>query len=190
VKHILALLFLLVTMGTELFAETHGSPHGGGFPWEEIVKQAINFGILVAALVFFLRKPLSKFLKERRELLIQSMEEAKRANEEAKEKLAGVEEKLSAIEGEIGKINESMDKEIESEIGRIKDLTSGEIERIKEQASFAAEQELKIARQELRQEAADLSVETAKEIIARSVDSEDQKRFVRESVEKLKESDR
>jgi len=189
VRNFLALVFLLITMGTTVCAETHGSPHSGGFPWGEIIKQAINFGILVAVLVFFLRKPLSKFLKERRELLIQSIEEAKRANEEAKSKLAGVEEKLSAIEGEISKINESMEKEIEGEIERIKDLTSGEIERIKEQASFTAEQEVKIARQALRKEAAELSIETAKEIIARSVDSEDQKRFVRESVEKMKESD-
>ncbi len=36
-----------------------GGPGGGGIPWGEIAKQAINFAILSASLVYFLRKPLS-----------------------------------------------------------------------------------------------------------------------------------
>jgi large-conductance mechanosensitive channel len=54
------------------FAAEEGSAHPGGgvhIPWGEMIKQTVNFLILAGVLVYFLRKPLSSFLKERSELL-------------------------------------------------------------------------------------------------------------------------
>ena len=56
--------------GFVLFAVTAAEAASGaggqaGIPWWEIFKQAVNFSILVGVLVYFLRKPLSTFLRER-----------------------------------------------------------------------------------------------------------------------------
>ncbi len=185
-RHLAFLLLTYLLTALPVLAETHGGGDSG-LPWGDILKQAVNFGILVGLLIYFLRKPVSTFLRERRELLIKSMEDAKEAHENAREKLSRVEEKLSRIEEDITRINLSMDGEVEGEMERIKSLTEREIQRIKEQASFTAEQELKQARTELQKEAADLSVAAAKEIISKAVDDEDRKRFIKENVKKIKE---
>ena len=75
------------------FAAEEGGAHQGGgvhIPWGEVIKQAINFLILAGVLVYFLRKPLSSFLKERSELLRKAIDDAARARAEAAEKLAAI----------------------------------------------------------------------------------------------------
>lgn len=180
-----ALVFLAALFGTAVAAEPAGVEHAG-LPWADIIKQAINFGILVGVLVYFLRKPISRFLKERREILIKSMEDASRANEEAREKLARVEERLARLDREVEELGMNMEREAQEEFERIKSLTQGEIERIKEQTAVAGEQVVKKAREELRKEAAELSIKSAEEIITKTITDEDQKRFVKESLEDIK----
>jgi F-type H+-transporting ATPase subunit b len=182
-----AILVFLSTAAAAFAASHGGGEQTTGLPWGEILKQAVNFGILIGVLVYFLRKPLSNLLKERRELLIKSMEEAREASEEARKNLEKMEKKLTSLEDEVKILNRSMEEDAEKEAERKRSLTVKEIERIKEQAAFAAEQELKKAKQELRKEAAELSVKTAAEIISNSINEEDQKRFIKENIEKIKE---
>lgn len=184
-NRLLPVLIFVAALTTTAIAAS-GTAEGSGLPWVDIVKQAINFGILVGILVYFLRKPLINFLKERREILIKSMEEAARANEEAKEKLARMEEKIAHLDREVEELNRTAQREAEDEFARIQALTQAEIERIKEQTTVAAEQVVKKAREELRQEAAELSIEAAEEMIAKTVTDEDQKRFVKESLREIK----
>ncbi len=187
-KRSVTVLLILLSLTGAAFASKHGGGGGeGGLPWGEIIKQAINFGILVGVLVYFLRKPVSQFLKDRREILIRTMEEAKKANEEARAKLASMEERLSRLGDEVEKLNREMEADAEREAERIRELTKKEIARIKEQTEFAAEQEVKKAKEAIRKEAAELAVKTASEIIASSLTDEDQKRFVKENIEKIKE---
>jgi F-type H+-transporting ATPase subunit b len=185
VRALLIALLVLAAHAAFAFAKATGADHPG-LPWADIIKQALNFGILVGILVYFLRKPLSNFLRDRREILIKAMEEASRANAEAKEKLAEVEEKIAHLDKEVEELNRSMEKEAEAEFERIKSLTKDEIERIKEQATVAAELVVKKAREELRKEAAELSVKSAEEIVSKTITDEDQKRFIKENLEKIK----
>lgn len=180
-----ALLSILVFMSLPALAGAAGT-ETGGLPWGDILKQALNFGILVGLLIYFLRKPVTNFLKDRREILIKSMEEASQANKEAKEKLAKVEEKIARLDEEVERLNRTMEEEARKEFERIKSLTEDEIERIKEQTVAAADQEVKKAREELRKEAAELSVKSAEEIITNAITDEDQKKFVKESISKIK----
>lgn len=184
-RSLLYALYVLAAQATPALAKAAEGEHAG-LPWGEIVKQALNFGILVGILVYFLRKPISNFLKDRREILIKAMEEASKANAEAKEKLAKVEEKIDLLDKEVEDLNRNMEKEAEVEFERIKSLTKEEIERIKEQATVAAEQVVKKAREELRKEAAELSIKSAEEIISKTITDEDQKRFIKENLGKIK----
>ncbi|HEY4487394.1 MAG TPA: F0F1 ATP synthase subunit B [Candidatus Paceibacterota bacterium] len=60
-----------------------------GVKWELLLIQAVNFGLLLTALTYFLYKPILKIIDERREKIAESVrvaEAAQRRLEEAKEK--------------------------------------------------------------------------------------------------------
>ena len=184
-KALLSAAFLL-SAAAAAASEAAGGQHGG-IPWDVIVKQLVNFAILVGALVYFLRKPLSSFLKERSEMLRKSIEDASRAREEAAAKLSVIEKRVAGLSGEIAELNRKMDAEAGEEARRIRDAAQAEIERVRVQAQFAADQEVKKAREELRKEAAALATSAAEEIVRKAITPEDQERLVRENIEKIRE---
>lgn len=156
-------------------------------PWWDLFKQVVNFAILAGVLVYFLKKPLAAFLKERSETLRKSIEDAARAREEAAAKLSAVEARVARLAEEIEGMNRKMDAEAAEEASRIRETAEAEIERVRTQARFAAGQEVKKAREALRREAAGLSIEAAEEIVRKTITPEDQERLVRENVEKIGE---
>lgn len=175
-----------------LFAPTAAlaaSDAGGaaGIPWWEIFKQVVNFGILVGVLVYFLRKPVGAYLRERTEMLRKSIDEASRARASAAEKLLAIEVRMSKLSKEIAEMSRKMDAEAEEETRRMRDGTQAEIDRLHAQVQFAAEQEVKNARLELRKEAAELSARTAEEIVSKTITKGDQERMVRENIDRIRE---
>ncbi len=182
------LLLLLAAAPVAALASGGGEAAGpAGVPWWEIFKQAVNFGILVAILVYFLKKPLSSYLKERSELLRKSIDDAAKARAEAAEKLSAIQARMVRLSAEIEEMNRRMESEAGDEAKRLRDTAQAEIARVREQSRFAAEQEVKKAREELRREAADLSAAAAEELVKKSVTPDDQERIVRENIDKIKE---
>jgi F-type H+-transporting ATPase subunit b len=169
------------------FAAGEGEAHHGGaaIPWGEIVKQAVNFAILAGALYFLLRKPVSSFLKDRSELLRKSIEDAATARAEAARKLAAVEERIAKLADEIAQMNGKMDEEAKIEAQALHETATAEIARIRTQAEFTSEQEVKKARQELQKEASLLSAQAAEALVRKVLSPEDQERLVRENIEKI-----
>ncbi|MGE5284167.1 MAG: hypothetical protein ACM3OG_04280 [Actinomycetota bacterium] len=170
------------------FAAEEGTAHPGGgvhIPWGEIVKQAINFLILAGVLVYFLRKPLSSFLKERSELLRKAIDDAAKARGEAAEKLAAIEARTANLADEIAGMNAKMDVEAAAEARRLQETAAAEISRIRAQSEFTGEQEVKKAREELRREASLLTARAAEELVRKTLSPEDQERLVRENLEKI-----
>ena len=166
--------------------ETGAHPGGGvHIPWGEIIKQAINFLILAGVLVYFLRKPLSSFLKERSELLRKAIDDAAKARAEAAEKLAAIEARTAKLADEIAGMNAKMDVEAAAEARRLQETAAVEISRIRAQSEFTGEQEVKKAREELRREASLLTAQAAEEIVRKTLSPEDQERLVRENLEKI-----
>jgi F-type H+-transporting ATPase subunit b len=168
-------------------AAGEGEAHHAGavIPWGEIVKQAVNFAILAGALIYLLRKPLSSFLNERTALLRKSIEDAARARAEAARKLADIQERTAHLADEIAQMNAKMDAEAKVEAQSLHETATAEIARIRAQAEFAAEQEVKKARQELQNEASQLSARAAEELVRKTLSPEDQERLVRENIEKI-----
>jgi F-type H+-transporting ATPase subunit b len=168
-------------------AEESGAHPGGGVhvPWGEILKQAINFLILAGVLVYFLRKPLSSFLKERSELLRKAIDDAAKARAEAAEKLAAIETRSAKLAEEIAAMNAKMDGEAAAEAQRLQEAVAAEIARIRTQSEFTGKQEVKNAREELRREASLLTALAAEELVRKTLSPEDQERLVRENLEKI-----
>ncbi len=180
-------LFLayLATAGTAVAAQEAGGQ--AGIPWGEIFKQAVNFSILVGVLVYFLRKPVSAYLKERSELLAKSIEEAAQAKASATERLLAIEARMTRLSEEIAEMNRKMETEADAETKRLGEAAQAEIERLHLQVRFAADQEVKKARAELRREASELSAQAAEEIVAKTITPEDQDRMVRENIDGIRE---
>lgn len=168
-------------------ASEEAAGHAVGIPWTDLLKQVVNFAILVGALVYFLKKPISSFLSDRSEQLRKSIEDAARAREEAAAKLSEIEKRMAGLPDAIAALNRTMEAEGQEEARRIREAAEAEIERVRTQARFAAEQEVKKARQELRREAAGLAIAAAEEIVTKSITAEDRERLVRENIEKIRE---
>jgi F-type H+-transporting ATPase subunit b len=168
-------------------AEESGAHPGVGVhvPWGEVLKQAINFLILAGVLVYFLRKPVSSFLKERSELLRKAIDDAAKARSDAAEKLAAIEARTAKLADEIAGMNAKMDLEAAAEARRLQETVAVEITRIRTQSEFTGEQEVKKAREELRREAAVLTARAAEELVRKTLSPEDQERLVRENIEKI-----
>lgn len=184
-RPLLAVAFLAVAALAAASEEAAG--HGAGIPWTDLLKQLVNFAILAGALVYFLKKPISSFLKDRSEQLRKSIEDAARAREAAAAKLSDIEKRMAALPEEIAGMNRTMEAEAGEEARRIREAAQVEIERVRTQARFAAEQEVKKARQELRREAAGLAIGAAEEIVKKAITPEDQERLARENIEKIRE---
>jgi len=187
VRALLSLLLLASTAAGAAAAGGGAGAPGAVIPWWDLFKQLVNFSILVGVLVYFLRKPLASFLKERSELLRKSIGDAARAREEAAAKLSAIEARMSGLADEIAGMSRKMDAEADEEARRIREIAEIEIERVRTQARFAAGQEVKKAREELRREAAGLSIRAAGEIVKRTITPEDQERLVRENIDKIRE---
>jgi F-type H+-transporting ATPase subunit b len=168
-------------------AEESGAHPGAGahVPWGEILKQAINFLILAGVLVYFLRKPLSSFLKERSELLRKAIDDAAKARSDAAEKLAAIEARTAKLAEEIAALNSKMDVDAAAEARRLQETVAVEISRIRTQSEFTGEQEVKKAREELRREASLLTARAAEDLVRKTLSPEDQERLVRENLEKI-----
>ncbi|MDH3237531.1 MAG: ATP synthase F0 subunit B [Deltaproteobacteria bacterium] len=184
-RAILLLLGFLVAPDVAHAASEAGA--AAGIPWWEIFKQVVNFSILVGVLVYFLRKPVSAYLKERSELLAKSIEEAAQAKKSAMERFAAIEARMARLSDEIAEMNRKMEIEADAEAKRLGEAAQAEIERLHLQVKFAAEQEVKKAKAELRKEAAELSARTAEEIVSKTITSEDQDRMVRENIDRIRE---
>ncbi|MDH3238517.1 MAG: ATP synthase F0 subunit B [Deltaproteobacteria bacterium] len=184
-REILLLLGFLAAPAVALAASEAGG--AAGIPWWEIFKQAVNFSILVGVLVYFLRKPVGAYLKERTEMLRKSIDEAAEARASAAEKLLAIEARMARLSQEIEEMNRKMDAEAEEETRRVREVAQAEIGRLHAQVQFAAEQEVKKARHELRKEAAELSAQAAREIVTKTITPEDQERMVRENIDRIRE---
>ena len=93
---------VLLTAAVAIASGGGEAAHGSAaIPWGEIVKQAVNFAILVGVLVYFLRKPVASFLKERSELMRKSIDDAANARAEAARKLEAVDARMAKLSDEI-----------------------------------------------------------------------------------------
>ncbi len=182
----LLLSVALVATASAAFASGAEAGHGG-IPWGTIAKQAANFIILVAALVYFLKKPLSDFLKDRSASLAKAIDDAAKAKAEGLAKMAAIDAKMANLPAEIEGMNRKMASEGEEESRKIREAAAAEIERIRQQAKFAADQEVRKAKSELRAEAALLAGASAEEIVRRSLTPDDPERLVRENIDRIRE---
>jgi F-type H+-transporting ATPase subunit b len=166
-----------------LFAEG-GETHWYNIPGWEAWK-FFNLFVFVGVLVYFLKKPLSQSLVARREAIRRDLMRAQEERNAAQAKLEEVEARLARLNAEVEAVRAQSQKEAAAERERVERATEEEMRKLREQAQREIESAGKVARQELRRQAAEESVRLAEEMIRRDMRPEDDARLVGEYVEEL-----
>lgn len=148
----------------------------------------INFAILFLVLFKLLKKPIAKFFTSRREEIQRLLAELERKQLEADQKNAECRAKLAVLEEETRKIVDDLIAEGEAEREKIIEAAQRQAEYIRQQAQLAIQQEIKAARDGLREEIGELSVAAAEEILRSSIKPDDQDRLVRDFMTRVVEA--
>jgi F-type H+-transporting ATPase subunit b len=175
-----------------LFAVLEGSD---GIPWWnypglEIWKFVNLFLFILVGFYLHSRfgKPIKEGLRLRREAIKRELKKAKEERDKALAKLSEVETRFANLDAEVSKVRERNAAEIEGEQERIKSTTDGELARMRDQAKREIESAGKIARQELRQFAAQESIRMAEDILKKEIGPADHARLTDRSIEELRGS--
>lgn len=158
-----------------------GGESGGGI----LIWQVLNLGILFAVLWFFARKPLVGWFRGRRDRIEGDVESAAKLHREAEERHARWQQKLAELESELEEIRRAARDRAGSERERILEDAHAAAERIRADARVAIDHELRRAREALRDEASNLSVELAAELLRGQVTDADRDRLLDEFVAEI-----
>jgi F-type H+-transporting ATPase subunit b len=164
------------------FAAGSGESHFGLMDW---VWRFVNFGILVVLLVKFAGKPLKNFFQQRKELIEKSIRESQEAKELARKALAEVEERLKLKDKEVEEILSIAKVSGESERARLIEESERMKVRILEQAKSNIDHEVKLAREAIKAEAVEASLQLAEEKIRNRLTTVEQERLLQESIKLL-----
>jgi len=156
------------------FASSEGGHGDSGMTWK-----IINFVILAVGVYLVWTKAISGLLTRRGSEIKNAIEEARKAKDAADRNAAEYREKLAILDSRVAEIHNELKLEGEAEKARIIAESARSAESLKAQAKIAAEQEIKKARIEIREEAARLAVQLAEEILKKELSPADQERLVK-----------
>ena len=156
--------------------------------WTDFTYRTVAIVIVLAVLIKLLKKPIANFLTSRREEIQRLLSELEVKIAEARSEQVKAQAKLTSLEEDTRKIINELIAEGEAEKQKIIESANRQAEYIQQQAQVAVQQEIQAARDSLREEAADLSVAAAQDIIQKKMQAEDQQRLVREFMIKVVEA--
>lgn len=162
----------------------HAEEHHGQ-PWAAII---VNFIVFVALLAWFGGRSIKAALDARRDEIVSSLTAAERARAEAQAKLDEAEAALAELDGKVAAMVATATRNAQLERERILASAHEEAERILAQAEAQVADLGARAQRRLRETAADLSVELARDLITRDLKPEDRARVFDRYLKGLKEA--
>jgi len=163
---------------TEARKEASGEEHEANGGWGATIAKAVNFAILVAVLVYFLRTPLLGYLTGRIAKVREDLLTAAQTRETAARQLAEIDARLKALPAELDELKRRGADDIVAERARIEQAAEAERQRLLEHTRREIDMRLRIARRELLELTADLAIGIARERVQRSITPDDQTRLV------------
>jgi F-type H+-transporting ATPase subunit delta len=151
--------------------------HHSFFSWT-LFWSFVNFAILVGLLAFFARKPLKEFFINRHRKVKEEIEEAERLKREAEKRYQEHQERVAALGKELEEMRNSFKEEREKERGMILEEAERSGRRIRNEAQGIAEGEVQRVKKLLQEEAAELTVKVAGDILKKEIGHEDQEGMI------------
>ncbi len=170
-------------------SETHGE--GGaehGSPIVQTIARLLNFGILVGALVYYLRAPIAAHLSSRDEQIRRDLVTASDMRAAATVQLAGIEARMSALPGELDALRRQGAADVESEKARISEAAVQERNRLLDHTRRELDMRLRVAKRELTEHAARLAVQIAEQRIRRTITPDDHVRLIDRYASQLRDA--
>lgn len=146
-----------------------------------------NFIILVGTLYYFLNQPLKDYLGGRSSAIRKDLVEAAQLKATATAQLASIEQKLQALPGELRALRTRGAEEITFEEQRIAAAAAADRERLLDQTRREIDLQVRLAKKEILEHAADLSVQLATDRIKKEVTPADQDRLVDRYLSQVKD---
>jgi F-type H+-transporting ATPase subunit b len=172
--------------GDHAAAAGHDESIGGmikGMMWP-----VANFIIFVGVIYYFANQPLKDYLAGRSASIRKDLVEAAELKATATAQLATIEQKLQALPGELNTLRNRGAEDIKAEEARIAAAAAADRERLLEQTRREIELQVRLAKKEILEHAADLSVQLATQRIKTEVTPEDQARLVDRYLDQVKQS--
>jgi F-type H+-transporting ATPase subunit b len=166
--------------------EHHDESIGGmikGMMWP-----VANFIIFLGVLYYYLNQPLKDYLAGRSATIRKDLVEAAELRSTATAQLATIEQKLQALPGELDKLRTRGAEDIKAEEQRIAAAAVADRDRLLEQTRREIDLQVRLAKKEILEHAADLSVQLATDRIKKEVTPEDQARLVDRYLDQVKKS--
>ena len=135
-----------------------------------------NFIIFIGILYYFFNKPFTEYLAGRSATIRKDLVEAAELRNNANAQLAAIDQKLQALPGELNALRTRGAEEIKAEEQRIAAAAAADRERLLEQTRREIDLQVRLAKKEILEHAADLSVQLATERIKKEVTPADQDR--------------
>ena len=169
-------------------AEHREGEHGSEHVVRDMVARLLNFAILVGALLYFLKTPISGYLSARSAQIRQDLVTAAETRRAATAQLEAIQQQLAALPAELATLKTRGEEDVRAEQARIAAAAAAERERLMDQTRREIDMRLRMARRELTEYAAQLAVSVAQERIARTITPDDQLRLVDRYSTQLKEA--
>jgi F0F1-type ATP synthase membrane subunit b/b' len=141
-----------------------------------------NFLIYAFILVKYALPLVRDFLKNRREEVMSTIAQSAAKKQAAEALVRDYKSKLAGLDNEISAMQTALREEGEREKARLVSEGEALAVKIREDAVFLAEQEVKIARQQLRQEMANQAEAAARGLVERNLTTADQNRLAEEFI--------
>ncbi|HIG68931.1 MAG TPA: ATP synthase F0 subunit B [Myxococcales bacterium] len=158
---------------------------GSGPSASELMWQAVNLALLLGVLFAVARKPITAYFAERREQIKNDMKSADKLLAESKKQFSEWQGKLAELEAEVQTIRDETRQRAHDERDQIVAAAHDSAERIRADAVAAVDQELRRAQVELREEAANLAIDLAANMITEQVDDRDRDRLLDEFITRV-----
>jgi F-type H+-transporting ATPase subunit b len=146
-----------------------------------------NFIIFVGVIYYFGNGPMKEYLATRSATIRKDLVEAAEIKAAATAQLAAVEQKLQALPGELTALRTRGADEIVSEEKRIAAAAEAERERLLEQTRREIDLQVRLAKKDILEHAADLSVQLAGERLKKEITPADQARLVDQYLTQVKD---
>ena len=147
----------------------------------------VNFIVLLLLIGWVIRKKGNPALAERRAAVERELAEAQRLRAQAEQRHAETAARLEKLDEEMVQIRADMIKAGEAERDRIVAQAEEKAARMRKDASFLIEQQIKQLRKDLTRQAADAAVVAAQELLQKSTTDADQDKLAEAYLTRLDE---
>ena len=153
--------------------------------WWNFFLRILNFIVYVGILYFLLRKPVKNYFRGRREGIARQVEYLETQARNYEEQAKVMRKQLDELAGERAEAMKRYEADGAKERDRIIEEAKKAAEFIVQRTQTAMDQEIKAARRDLTIEAGRLAMSLAKDMLAKTVTSEDRIRLAHEFVEEV-----